>query len=92
MDSATTIGVASILGASFTMSIAAIGPAFAQGKAVSSALQSMAQQPDESGDISRTLYVGLAMIESFAIYGFVIAMILIFANPFWNHVSSGGGG
>jgi F-type H+-transporting ATPase subunit c len=82
----------SIITAGFTMAVAAIGPAFAQGKAVAGALQSIAQQPDESGNISRTLYVGLAMIESFAIYGFVIAMILIFANPFWNHVTAGGGG
>jgi F-type H+-transporting ATPase subunit c len=29
--------------------------------------------------------VGLAMIESTAIYAFVVSMILIFANPFWNH-------
>ncbi|MEO7048347.1 MAG: F0F1 ATP synthase subunit C, partial [Ferruginibacter sp.] len=34
----------------------------------------------------RTLFVGLAMIESTAIYCFVVSMILIFANPFWNHV------
>ena len=36
--------------------------------------------------ITRTLFVGLAMIESTAIYCFVVSMILIFANPFWNHV------
>ena len=35
--------------------------------------------------ITRTLFVGLAMIESTAIYCFVVSMILIFANPFWNH-------
>jgi F-type H+-transporting ATPase subunit c len=34
------------------------------------------------------LFVGLAMIESTAIYCFVVSMILIFANPFWNHVIS----
>jgi F-type H+-transporting ATPase subunit c len=50
----------------------------------------MAQQPDEAGTISRTLFVGLAMIESTAIYCFVVAMILIFANPFWTRVVAGG--
>jgi F-type H+-transporting ATPase subunit c len=35
------------------------------------------------------LFVGLAMIESTAIYCFVVSMILIFANPFWNHVIAG---
>ena len=47
---------------------------------------SIAQQPDEGATISRTLFIGLAMIESIAIYCFVISIILIFANPFWNHV------
>ena len=50
------------------------------------ALTSLAQQPDASATITRTLFVGLAMIESTAIYCFVVSMILIFANPFWNHV------
>jgi len=49
-------------------------------------LSAMAQQPDEAGPISRTLFIGLAMIESIAIYCLVISIILIFANPFWNHV------
>ena len=50
------------------------------------ALTSLAQQPDASATITRTLFVGLAMIESTAIYCFVVSMILIFANPFWTHV------
>ena len=48
------------------------------------ALQAIAQQPDEANTITRTLFVSLAMIESTAIYCFVVAMILLFANPFWN--------
>jgi F-type H+-transporting ATPase subunit c len=60
-------------------------PATAEGKAVSTALESIAQQPDAEATITRTLFVGLAMIESTAIYCFVVSMILIFANPFWNH-------
>ena len=42
------------------------------------------RQPDEANTITRTLFVGLAMVESTAIYCFVVAMILLFANPFWN--------
>jgi F-type H+-transporting ATPase subunit c len=61
-------------------------PAFSEGKSVASALSSIAQQPDAAPTITRTLFVGLAMIESTAIYSFVVSMILIFANPFWNHV------
>jgi F-type H+-transporting ATPase subunit c len=61
-----------------------MGPALAEGKAVSVALTALAQQPDASATITRTLFVGLAMIESTAIYCFVVSMIIIFANPFWN--------
>jgi len=86
MDSMTYIAVASILTAGFTTSVGCIGPALGEGRAVSSALSSLAQQPDASATITRTLFVGLAMIESTAIYCFVVSMILIFANPFWNHI------
>lgn len=85
MDSMTTIAVASIIIAGITTSFGCLGPALAEGRAVSSALSSLAQQPDASATITRTLFVGLAMIESTAIYCFVVSMILIFANPFWNH-------
>jgi F-type H+-transporting ATPase subunit c len=85
MDSITIIAVASIVTAGFTISIGCIGPALGQGRAVSTALSSLAQQPDASATITRTLFVGLAMIESTAIYCFVVTMILIFANPFWTH-------
>ena len=86
MDSLTIIAVASIVIAGITISLGALGPALAEGKAVATALTSLAQQPDASATITRTLFVGLAMIESIAIYCFVVSMILIFANPFWNHV------
>jgi F-type H+-transporting ATPase subunit c len=68
------------------MAIGSIGPALGEGRAIQQALSSIAQQPDEAGAISRTLFIGLAMIESIAIYCFVISLILIYANPFWNHV------
>lgn len=86
MDSSTLIAIASILTAGFTTSIGCMLPALGEGKAVASALSALAQQPDASATITRTLFVGLAMIESTAIYCFVVSMILIFANPFWNHV------
>ena len=86
MDSMTIIAVASIIIAGIATGIGTMCPALAEGKAVSTALESLAQQPDASATITRTLFVGLAMIESTAIYCFVVSMILIFANPFWNHV------
>ncbi|AMV73777.1 F0F1 ATP synthase subunit C [Desulfuromonas carbonis] len=85
MDSLTWIAMISIFTAGATTSFGCLGPALAEGKSVSTALNSLAQQPDASATITRTLFVGLAMIESTAIYCFVVSMILIFANPFWNH-------
>ncbi len=86
MDSSTWIAMTSIVIAGITIAIGSIGTALAQGRAVALALSSLAQQPDASATITRTLFVGLAMIESLAIYCFVVSMILIFANPFWTHV------
>lgn len=92
MDNLTLIGTASIIISGLTIAIGAIGPALGEGRALAQALQAIAQQPDETNSITRTLFVGLAMIESTAIYCFVVAMILIFANPFWNHFLEKAGG
>jgi F-type H+-transporting ATPase subunit c len=86
MDSMTIIAIVSIITAGITIGLGSIAPAIGEGRAVSTALTSLAQQPDASNTITRTLFVGLAMIESIAIYCLVISMILIFANPFWHHV------
>ncbi|WP_269849276.1 F0F1 ATP synthase subunit C [Methanosarcina horonobensis] len=67
----TTIAVASIAVSGITIGIGVIGPAIGEGRAVATALSSLAQQPDASATITRTLFVGLAMIESLAIYCFV---------------------
>lgn len=89
MDTITLVALvamASIATAGITIAIGCIGPSFSEGKAVATALSSLAQQPDASPTITRTLYIGLAMIESTAIYSFVISIILIFANPFWSYI------
>jgi F-type H+-transporting ATPase subunit c len=77
------IAAISIFTAGLTVAFGAIGPALGEGRAASTALSAIAQQPDAASTILRTLFVSLAMIESTAIYCFVVAMILIFANPFW---------
>ncbi|MEW5783974.1 MAG: F0F1 ATP synthase subunit C [Bacillota bacterium] len=84
MDSLTLIAAISIFTAGITIAIGSVGPALGEGRAVAQALSSIAQQPDEANTITRTLFVGMALIESTAIYCFVVTMILIFANPFWN--------
>lgn len=91
MDSIALIGMVSVFTSGITIGFGAIGPALGEGRAVAEALHSIAQQPDEAGTITRTLFVGLAMIESTAIYCFVVSMILLFANPFWDYVIAAGG-
>jgi F-type H+-transporting ATPase subunit c len=83
MDTATLIAAVSIFTAGLTIGIGSIGPALGEGRALSQALSALAQQPDEANTITRTLFVGLAMVESTAIYAFVVSIILLFANPFW---------
>lgn len=77
-----TVQAFSILGAVLAVCFGAIGPAFAEGRAIASAMDAIARQPEAGGTISRTLFVGLAMIEAIAIYCLVIALVLLFANPF----------
>lgn len=92
MVSVETFGVASIVVSGLTIAIGSIGPALGEGWALSRALAAIAQQPDEANTITRTLFVGLAMVESTAIYCFVISIILIFANPFWDYAVAQAGG
>ena len=72
----------SIIGAAITVSFGAIGPALGEGRAIAAAMDAIARQPESAGPLSRTLFVGLAMIETMAIYCLVIALLLLYANPF----------
>jgi len=72
----------SIIGAAVAVCFGAIGPAFSEGRAIAAAMEAIARQPESAGTISRTLFVGLAMIETMAIYCLVVALLLLYANPF----------
>ncbi len=72
----------SIIGAALAVSIGSIGPALGEGRAVAACMDAIARQPDAAGTLSRTLFVGLAMIETMAIYCLVVALLLLFANPY----------
>lgn len=92
MSSVDVVAMSSIITAGLTIGIGSIGPAIGEGLGLARALAAMAQQPDEASRITRTLFVGMAMVESTAIYCLVISIILIFVNPFWNQVLSQAGG
>ncbi len=74
--------VISVAGAAVTMAMGAIGAAIGEGRIGAAAMDALARQPDESGSITRTLFVSLAMVESTAIFCLVISLILLFANPY----------
>ena len=76
------VEIVSIAAAAFAVAAGAIGPALGQGRAVAAAMDAIARQPEAAGTLSRTLFVGLAMIETMAIYCLVIALLALFANPF----------
>ncbi len=77
-----SIDIISIICATFAVSMGAIVPAFAEGRALTAAMEAIGRQPEAAGSLSRTLFVGLAMIETMAIYCLVIALLVLFANPF----------
>ncbi len=72
---------ASAIGAGLAM-IAGIGPGIGEGYAVGKACESIGRQPESSGAVTRTMFIGCAITESTGIYGFVVALLLMFVNPF----------
>ena len=76
--------VASItsLATAIGMAIAATGCGIGQGLGLRAACEGTARNPEASGKITVTMLIGLAMIESLAIYALVVNLILLFANPF----------
>ncbi|MBZ4683419.1 MAG: F-type H+-transporting ATPase subunit c [Fusobacteriaceae bacterium] len=77
----TIILAASALGAGLAM-IAGLGPGIGEGYAAGKAVESVARQPEARGDIISTMVMGQAISESTGIYSLVIALILLYANPF----------
>ena len=70
----------SAIGAGLAM-IAGIGPGIGQGFAAGKGAESVGKQPEAQGDIIRTMLLGAAVAETTGIYGLIVALILLFANP-----------
>ena len=81
MPDLSTFTLASTVAALLGIALGVMLPAIAMGRAVSSALEALARQPEAERAIMRTLFIGLAMIESLAIYVLVIVLIVLFRNP-----------
>ncbi len=61
--------------------IAGIGPGIGQGYAAGKGAEAVGRQPEARDVIMSTMLVGAAVAETTGIYGLIIAMILLFANP-----------
>lgn len=86
MSDMTWFTVLSTVGAALAVAIGMMFPALAMGKAISQALDAIARQPEAEKPIMRTLFIGLAMIESLAIYVLVIVLIILFRNPLLEYI------
>lgn len=86
MDSMTVIVAISTFSAALAVAMGGYGPARGLGEALSKALDAIARQPEATAQITRTLFVGMALIESIVIYAFVISLIILFANPLIGYV------
>jgi F-type H+-transporting ATPase subunit c len=81
MPDLSAFSLASTVAGVLAIAIGVLGPALAMGMAISRALDALARQPEAEKSIMRTLFIGLAMIESLAIYVLVIVLIILFRNP-----------
>jgi F-type H+-transporting ATPase subunit c len=81
MSDTNILIIASTVAAVLGMALGVFFPALAMGRAISQALDALARQPEAEKSITRTLFIGLAMIESLAIYVLVIVLIVLFRNP-----------
>ena len=81
MSDMSWLVIASTVAAVLGIALGVMLPALAMGRAISQALDAIARQPEAEQAISRLLFIGLAMIESLAIYCLVVILIVLFRNP-----------
>nr|ARO91062.1 ATP synthase CF0 subunit C [Flintiella sanguinaria] len=78
------VSAASVIAAGLAVGLAAIGPGIGQGTAAAQAVEGISRQPEAEGKIRAMLLLSLAFMEALTIYGLVVALSLLFANPFSN--------
>lgn len=82
MNEHTVLSLGSIVMAALVMALGAIGAATGESRIGAAGMDALARQPDEAGSVTRNQFVALAMVESTAIFCLVIALVLLYANPF----------
>ena len=64
------------------MGLAALGAAIGDGHAAAKMLEGLARQPEMGGKLLVNMLISIGLIESIPIIAAVIAIVLVFANPF----------
>ncbi len=82
MDPLALVVAVSIFTAGFTIAVGGMMPSRGEGEALTKAIESITRQPEQTNNIIRLFFIGAAIVESVAIYALVIALIILFANPF----------
>ena len=85
-----TVAAASAIGAALAIGISPIAPGLGQGNVAGKTVEGIARQPEAQGKLQGTMFIAFAIMEALALYGLVVALILLFANPFtdtskWNY-------
>lgn len=82
-----TVAAASAIGAALAIGISTIAPGLGQGNVAGKTVEGIARQPEAQGKLQGTMFIAFAIMEALALYGLVVALILLFANPFqgWNY-------
>ncbi|PIQ29071.1 ATP synthase F0 subunit C [bacterium (Candidatus Blackallbacteria) CG17_big_fil_post_rev_8_21_14_2_50_48_46] len=82
MEPLALIAAVSIFTAGLTIAIGGYGSSRGEGEALAKAIEAVSRQPESANEITRLFFIGAAIVESVAIYALVIALIILFANPF----------
>ena len=85
LEAKAMVLAASALGSGIAM-IAGLGPGIGQGISAGKAAEAVGRQPEAAGQITRTLLIGDALAETTGLYSLLVAMLMMFANPFVNYL------
>jgi len=81
VDAITLVTLTTIVISAVAIVVGTLTPAIVEGRAVLKALEGITRQPEAANDLRTTLFVGMALLESTAIYVLLVVLVLLFANP-----------
>ena len=71
---------AAFIGAAIAMGVGSVGPAIGQGMIGKAACDAVGRNPESGSKMRMMMIIAMAIVETSAIYAFVVAMMLILLN------------